>query len=69
MSNTKAKYSITNNNTYNFDEAGFMIGVISTGVVVTASKRRNRPKQVQPGNREWTTVVRPLEYSSHMRSG
>jgi hypothetical protein len=43
--------------TYNFDEIGFMMGVISTGAVVTGSERRHRPKQVQPGNREWTTVI------------
>src|SRR5438034_638318 len=57
VANTKAKYGITNNNTYNFDESGFMMGVISTGAVVTGSERRNRPKQVQPGNQEWTTVI------------
>jgi hypothetical protein len=34
-----------------------MMGVISTGAVVTASERRRRPKAVQPGNREWTTVI------------
>ena len=34
-----------------------MMGVISTGAIVTASERRGRPKAVQPGNREWTTVI------------
>jgi hypothetical protein len=34
-----------------------MMGVILTGAVVTASKRRGRLKAVQPGNREWTTVI------------
>lgn len=36
------------------------MGVISTGAVVTGSERRNRPKQVQPGNREWTTVIQGI---------
>ena len=53
MENTKAKYGITDEDSYNFDEAGFMIGVISTEAVVTGSEKRNRPKQAQPGNREW----------------
>lgn len=42
---------------YNFDEAGFQIGVILSCIVVTASKRRNQPNTIQPGNREWATVI------------
>ncbi len=42
---------------YNFDETGFQMGVASTAKVVTRSDRRNRPVVVQPGNREWTTVI------------
>ena len=57
IENTKAKYGITNKDTHNFDKSGFIMGVISTEAVVTGSKRQNRPKQVQPGNREWTTVI------------
>jgi hypothetical protein len=37
-----------------------MMGQISTGAVVTASERRGRPKQVQPSNREWTTVIKGI---------
>jgi hypothetical protein len=37
---------------FNFDKAGFMMGQISTGVVVTALERWGRPKAVQQGNRE-----------------
>jgi hypothetical protein len=33
------------------------MGIISTGVVVTGSERRNQPKAIQPGNREWVTVI------------
>jgi hypothetical protein len=57
VENTKAKYGIQDEDTYNFDETGFMMGQISTGAVVTSSERRGRPKSVQQGNREWTTVV------------
>ena len=39
VENTKAKYSILDNNTYNFDKSSFIIGVILTGAVVTGSKR------------------------------
>jgi hypothetical protein len=60
VANMKAKYGIQNEDTYNFDETGFMMGQISTGAVVTASERRGRPKAVQPGNREWTTVIQGI---------
>jgi hypothetical protein len=55
--NTKAKYGIPDEDIYNFDETGFQMGVISTGIVVTGSERRNRPRAIQPGNREWVTVI------------
>jgi hypothetical protein len=54
---TKAKYGICDEDVYNFDEAGFMIGKITTQLVVTGSERRGRPKAVQPGNREWVTLI------------
>ena len=38
---------------YNFDETGFMMGVISTAMGVTSSERSGRAKAKQPGNREW----------------
>ena len=53
---TKAKYGICDDDVYNFDEAGFMMGKITTQLVVTGAERRGRPKAIQPGNREWTTV-------------
>lgn len=60
VANIKAKYGIQDNDTYNFDETGFMMGQITQGSVVTASSMRGRPKQVQPGNREWVTVTQGI---------
>jgi hypothetical protein len=34
-----------------------MMGVISSGTVVTSSERRGNPKSVQPANSEWITVI------------
>ena len=51
------EYGVLNNDIYNFDETGFQMGVASTSKVVTRSDRRNRPVVIQPGNREWTTVI------------
>ena len=55
--NTVAKYGIHESDIYNFDETGFMMGVIATGMVVTSSDRHSSTKLVQPGNREWITVI------------
>ena len=55
--NMKAKYGISDNDTYNFDETGFMMGVIHIGMVVISSDGRSKAKLAQPGNREWATVI------------
>jgi hypothetical protein len=57
---TKAKYGICDEDIYNFDEVGFMMGKIMTQLVVTGSERRGRPKALQPGNREWVTVIQGI---------
>jgi hypothetical protein len=57
---TKARYGIYNEDVYNFDEAGFMMGKIMTQLVVTGSERRGRPKAIQPGNRKWVTVIQGI---------
>ena len=49
---TKIKYGILDEDVFNFDEAGFMMGKITTQLVVTGSERRGRPKAIQPGDRE-----------------
>jgi hypothetical protein len=51
------KYRILPKDTYNFDEIGFLMGVIATMRVITGSEKNLRPKLIQPGNREWVTVI------------
>ena len=46
MEQTKAKYGIYDEDVYNFNEASFMIGKITTQLVITASERRARPKAI-----------------------
>jgi len=60
VANTIAKYSIQLEDIYNFDETGFMMGIIQSGIVVTGTDRRGKPKLVQPGNREWITVIQAI---------
>jgi hypothetical protein len=57
VANTKAKYGIGDDDTYNFDETGFIMGVIQGQMVFTDSEKRGSPKQIQPGNREWVTDI------------
>ncbi|KAF7572754.1 hypothetical protein PtrM4_076590 [Pyrenophora tritici-repentis] len=54
---TKTELSICDEDTYNFDEAGFIIGKITTQLVITGLERRGRPKSIQLGNREWVTLI------------
>lgn len=52
VENIRAKYSILDCDFYNFDETGFIMGVICPAMVVTRADRRGRGKAVQLGNRE-----------------
>ena len=57
VQNVKTKYSIQDEDTYNFDETGFTIGIGNRVKVVTASDRRTEPIGVQQGDREWVTFI------------
>ncbi|RYC80031.1 hypothetical protein BFJ63_vAg17088 [Fusarium oxysporum f. sp. narcissi] len=60
VANVIAKYGIRSDDIWNFDETGFLMGMIASGMVVTGSERRSKPKLVQPGNREWITVIQAI---------
>ncbi|KAJ8070704.1 hypothetical protein OCU04_001075 [Sclerotinia nivalis] len=55
--NMRAKYGILDCDFYNFDETGFIMGIICPGMVVTSAERNGRSKAIQPGNREWATAI------------
>jgi hypothetical protein len=57
---TMAKYGVHEDDVHNFDETGFQMGVIGSIKVVTGSERRTRPQLVQPGDREWVTVIQAI---------
>ena len=61
--NTIAKYGIVESDIYNFDETGFMMGIIASGMVVTMAERRTNTKMVQPGGRQWVTVIQGVNSS------
>ncbi|KAF1929830.1 transposase, partial [Didymella exigua CBS 183.55] len=54
---TRLTYRIPDEDVYNFDKTGFMMGVASTSKVVTSSDTVGRATVVQPGNREWVTTI------------
>ena len=47
--NVITKYGIHEDDIWNFDETGFMMGQISSAMVVTSSEGRGKVKMVQPG--------------------
>ncbi len=57
---TVAKYGILEEDIHNFDETGFMMGMISSTMVVTSSDRYGKPTLAQPGDREWVSVIQSI---------
>jgi hypothetical protein len=53
----KQQYGIVDEDIYNFDETAFAIGLGATAKVICSSDRSGKPSLIQPGNREWVTVV------------
>ncbi len=54
---TILRYGVLENDVYNFDETGFQMGVTRKGVVITGAEDNSKAKSLQPGNREWATVI------------
>ena len=42
---------------YNFDKSGFLIGKISSQLVVTGSEKPRKRKKLQPSDCKWVTLV------------
>ena len=49
-------YNISQSNTYNMDEKGFMMGVALRYKVISKKSQRSA-KKTQDGSREWVTVI------------
>jgi hypothetical protein len=50
-------YGILEEDTYNYDETGFMMSVASMSKVVTSSDTIGQATLIQPGNQEWVTAI------------
>jgi hypothetical protein len=56
----KAKYGIADEDMYNFNKSGFLMGKISSQLIITGSEKPGKRKKLQPGDREWTTLVQAI---------
>ena len=54
---TKEKYSILDQDTYNFDEFGFRLGTTGTSTVVTSAEGYGEARQIQGNNTQWVTPI------------
>ena len=54
------KYAIQEEDIYNFNETGFLMGILSSAKVVTSSECCGQPHTKQPGNQEWVTVIQAV---------
>jgi len=52
-----AKYSIHEDDIYNFDETDFQMSIISTVKMITESNQADRSRTTQSDNCEWITVI------------
>lgn len=54
---TIAQYNIQPSDMYNFDKTGFMMGIVKGFYIITRADRQGTGRHVQPGNRDWVTVI------------
>jgi len=57
---TKAKYVVHDDDLHRAKDAHLEGSLIKIVHVVTVSERRARPELVQPGDREWVTVIQSI---------
>jgi hypothetical protein len=65
---TKAKYGVHDEDVHNFDKTGFQMGVIGSMKIVTGAEGRVRPNLIQPGDREWVTVIQSVCAAGYSRA-
>lgn len=63
---TILQYGITPADIYNFDETGFAMGLTATAKVITRAEYYGRRALLQPGNREWVTVIESISAAGYV---
>ncbi|KAJ5267937.1 hypothetical protein N7478_010745 [Penicillium angulare] len=59
------RYGVT---PYNFDETGFAMGLTATAKVITRTEYYGKLALLQPGNREWVTVIECISAAGYVLS-
>ncbi|OJJ98564.1 hypothetical protein ASPACDRAFT_122421 [Aspergillus aculeatus ATCC 16872] len=60
---SKKQNGIADEDIYNFNKTGFAMGLVATAKVVTRSDCIGKPFLIQPGNREWVTLIKYINAS------
>jgi hypothetical protein len=55
-----AQHGIADEDIFNFDETGFAMGLTATAKVITRAEYYGKRSMLQPGNREWVTVIESI---------
>ena len=55
--NMVVKYGVLDDDIWNFDKIGFLMGQIFFFMIVISSDGRAKVKKIQPGNREWIIII------------
>ncbi|KAM9930707.1 hypothetical protein OXX80_009303, partial [Metschnikowia pulcherrima] len=63
VNDVKIKYGICEDDTYNVDETGFMMGLTGSEIVITGTDICGRKKVVQAGNKEFVTAIECINAS------
>jgi hypothetical protein len=63
VEDTRVRHRIVDQDIFNFDKTGFMIGVAATSKVVISSDTIGRATVVQLGNREWVITIECINAS------
>jgi hypothetical protein len=58
------QYGISYKDIYNFNEIGFIIGLIVTTKVVIRANMPRKPHLIQLGNWEWVTIIKCVNTTS-----
>ncbi|KAK5787481.1 hypothetical protein VI817_009978 [Penicillium citrinum] len=54
------QYGIADEDIFNFDETGFAMGLTATAKIITRAEYCGKRSMLQPGNREWVTVIESI---------
>ena len=58
--NIIVKYGVRDEDIYNFDKTGFLMGIIGKTLVITSSDYTANTKLIQPSNQEQVTVIQGI---------